>query len=1339
VTSTDADRLHEARQALLRQRLRGVPRAGAVPPVTRRRAAESAPLSLCQRQLWYLNQLAPDSAAYNELVTIRKTGPLDTDALRRAFTEIVRRHEMWRTTFQVIDGEPRQVVNAPPSFDLPVLDLTDQTFAEAERAAVELAAGDTRRPYDLAAGPLLRPRLVRLAPEHHRLYLGLHHLVFDGVSLYRVVLPELVTLYNAYAAGLPSPLAEPPIQYGDYAVWELEAAQQPAVAARVQRWRERLSGVAPLELPLDHARPARQRFRGGMVALHIAPSTVTRLRAIGSRQGASLFQVLAAAYAWWLHSYTGQEDVVFATANDLRGRPELASLVGYCLTPVVLRVDVSDGPTFLQLIDRMRGEVADALDNALPFEQLLRELDVPRDPRRNPVFQAMLVLEPPILTTDPSWSLHQMETAVGDAIGHAKFDLNVELDERPEGHIAGRLIFDADLFERGTAEVMGRHWTRLLEVLADAFDAPLAALELLDAQDRQRHLLEWSSPLVSSAPERCIHEVILAQVARTPEAVAVVANDAQLTYRELADRAAGVAQQLVALGAGPGAVVATVLDRTVDLAVGLLGVLMSGAAYLPIDPTQPKQRATFMLADAEADVLLTRTALLSRLPDADLPVLKIDDVAALDFNHVQRTRTAPHDPAYIIYTSGSTGRPKGVIVEHRGVSHIVTSAFRRFGVSPSDNVVTVASYTFDASVEDIFGSLALGATLVIAAERQVADLHALIALLENSKATLLHATPTTWSALVSAGWSGGSHLTAVSGGEPLTESLAAALIERSASVWNAYGPTEATITALCGEVHPNEPITVGRPLDDVAVYVVGGQYQLLPTGIPGEIVLGGPGVARGYLNRPEQTATRFIDDPFHPGQRVYRTGDRGRVLLDGRVQLLGRLDAQVKVRGFRIEPAEIEATLGRHPAVSECVVVARDDPQGGRRLVAYAVAESVQDTALRAWARSRLPDYMVPQTIVHLPALPVMLSGKVDRSALPAVGLRPAPVSSRQLARTTTERRMAVLWSSLLNVEVTDVTANFFDLGGHSLLAARLIDGLRESFGASVSLIEFLESDVTVAGLAARIEGVVDPTSTPSGRPVTPLFFVYPDMNSAVSARHLIRAWGAERPIYPLIPGQPGGQFDRSGGVEGLVRPLLAEIRQVQPSGPYLLAGFSLGGLLTYDIARQLAEAGHQVDWTGVVDCPTPRVAGALYEEVPVTLRQRYRRLRGRSRAERRAKYREVLMRTVRGGPQAFRSVEAFDYLGALDISRRYARSYPGIVHLFATAGSAEEVDDPSLGWAEFHPGPLDVCELAGDHWTVLDQPQIDDVAKAMRKSLDDAHSRMPMPAAECPSGSPAS
>jgi thioesterase domain-containing protein len=307
------------------------------------------------------------------------------------------------------------------------------------------------------------------------------------------------------------------------------------------------------------------------------------------------------------------------------------------------------------------------------------------------------------------------------------------------------------------------------------------------------------------------------------------------------------------------------------------------------------------------------------------------------------------------------------------------------------------------------------------------------------------------------------------------------------------------------------------------------------------------------------------------------------------------------------------------------------------------------------------------------------------------------------------------------------------------LLAARLIDGLRESFGASVSLIEFLESDVTVAGLAARIEGVVDPTSTPSGRPVTPLFFVYPDMNSAVSARHLIRAWGAERPIYPLIPGQPGGQFDRSGGVEGLVRPLLAEIRQVQPSGPYLLAGFSLGGLLTYDIARQLAEAGHQVDWTGVVDCPTPRVAGALYEEVPVTLRQRYRRLRGRSRAERRAKYREVLMRTARGGPQAFRSVEAFDYLGALDISRRYARSYPGIVHLFATAGSAEEVDDPSLGWAEFHPGPLDVCELAGDHWTVLDQPQIDDVAKAMRKSLDDAHSRMPMPAAECPSGSPAS
>ncbi len=785
-------------------------------------------------------------------------------------------------------------------------------------------------------------------------------------------------------------------------------------------------------------------------------------------------------------------------------------------------------------------------------------------------------------------------------------------------------------------------------------------------------------------------------------------------------RSAPVRSLVVSLriGAGPGRVVAVILDRTCDLVAGLLGVLLAGGAYLPIDPAQPARRTKFMITDSGATVLLTRTGLVSdpvALEDTDIAVVTVDapgpEYAAPEaLPQVENT-----DLAYVIYTSGSTGTPKGVLVEHGSVAKLLAGLFPGFGVAASDTVLAVASYTFDMSVGDIFGTLCAGARLVLASSAEAAEPHALGALIDQCGATYLSATPTTWSALLDIGWVGSSRLTVLSGGEPLPEVLAGRLLERCAAVWNTYGPTETTDVANCDRVVAGAPITVGHPLPGARVYVLDQQFRPLPAGVPGEIVIGGAGVARGYLNRPVEMAERFAADPFIEGGRVYRSGDRGRFLADGRLQHLGRYDDQLKIRGFRIEPAEIEAVLAEHPGVSAGVVVARATTQEDRQLVAYVVDSQVPDVELRAWVRARLPGYMVPAAIVHLAALPTTPGGKVERAALPAPATEHGAVLIGQPPRSPTEKRLADLWSAVLGTDVVDVHADFFDVGGHSLLAARLITDTEAEFGRSVDLSEFVKHGTTIAGLATMLTS--DPAAAEyatSTRP--PLFFVYPDPSSAVSVRHLVRAWGAEQPVYPLVPAQPNGRFDPAATVEDLAQPLIAVVRQLRPQGPYAFAGFSLGGLIAYEVGRQLAEAGEQVDWLGVFDTSTPAVAELRRRLSPW---EGFTRLRRRSRKVRWVKYREVGVRAVRRCLHVPSPHEHFDYSGAVAITCAYAQQGHELpVDLFVTADSITDLDSASLGWSQYHRGPLRVHPLPGDHFSLLDQPQIGEVAGLMLASL---------------------
>ncbi|WP_072805399.1 non-ribosomal peptide synthetase [Rhodococcoides yunnanense] len=1334
--------LTEARRRLLDARLRGVHTRGRACDHPVRRIDHPhgrAPLSAAQLQLWLVDRMSPHSSAYNELVTVRKSGSFDVDAFRWAFDHVVRRHDAWRTTFETLDGEPVQVVHEHLPSEPALLDLSHLSEGDAETEATSIAIQRTSQPYDLSTGPLIRPLLVRLSRSDHRLYLSMHHLVFDGVSMYRIVLPELVALYDARCAGVQALLPPLPIRYPDYAVWEREWVSSPEVERRIEHFRARLSGAQPLDLPQDRPRPPLKSSAGDVVPISIEPATVRALRELAASANATLFQVLAAAYSYWLQRYSGTRDVVFATACDLRQRPELESMVGYCLTPVVLRCSSEGASTFTDLLREVRHEILDAIGNAVPFEHLVRSLGLPRDPRRNPVFQSAFVLEPPMLTPDPSWSMHQMENAIGAALGKSKFDLSMELDQRSEGHVTGRLIYSTDLFDCGTAQSMTEQYVRLLNRISSTPDVPLTELLEPDTDDRRRQLLHLTRTPHDASTR--IDARVMEQARRTPDAVSVVVGTQSLTYRRLAERAQSISALLLDAGVTCGDVVATVLARSIDLVPALLGILMSGAAYVPIDPAQPARRREFMIADSGARVLLTDSS-----PDHPRAHRGLVVEALVESSRVpdkSSRATEPGDLAYMIYTSGTTGTPKAVRVEHRNVTSLMDSMPEALGTTAADTVLSVASYTFDMSIGDIFPTLGVGAALVVADEEQTKDPRLLIDLVGRSGATFMGATPTTWSALIAAGWSGNPALVAGSVGEPLPEPLADALLARCRAVWNGWGPTETTVFAGGGFVSEGEPITVGKPLTGVRLYVVDERLRLVPTGVPGEILIGGSGVTQGYANRPEESERRFLPDPFCEGHMVFRSGDRGRWLSDGRLQHLGRNDDQVKIRGFRVELGEVESVMAQFPGLDAVAAAAREDRDGRRQLVAYVVGpqpasrgsssrESVSlEVELRAWMRTRLPDYMVPTAVVHLSALPTSISGKLDRAALPA----PAPVMDDTTTRLQRKRigggvdpdartNVAALWSDVLGVDTVDENLNFFDLGGHSLHAAQLLARIESTLGISVTLADFLARGTTLAGLTDLTAQTVASRSRPQqAGSAPPIFVVYPDLASAMSLRHLSSVWKDELPAHPLLPILPGGRYARWHSIEQLAAPLLDAIRSVTPHGPYVLLGYSFGGLLAYELARRLSEDGSHVERVVMLDSPTPEMARQLIRRWKSPA-GRLARVREPDRTKMVLDYAANLRWAARERLIEARLVrraeaEQFDLRGAWDIIQRYSRGGHHVpMELFVTEETATAVGRAALGWKELHRGPLTTHRMPGDHATLLSRPRALEVAELVLQSL---------------------
>ncbi|MGW1062488.1 amino acid adenylation domain-containing protein [Micromonospora rubida] len=1203
-----------ARQALIAKRLR---RRQAAPAarISPRPAGSEVPLSYAQERVWFMDQLAPGEAAYHIAVPLRVRGPLDVAALRGALAGLTARHESLRTRFPAdADGRPTVVVEDTVEVPLTITGAADEAAAQA---LVDVASME---PFDLAAGPLLRALLIRLADDDgnpasapqdgtpdrrnvddHVLFLAQHHIVGDGWSV-DVLLRDLITLYHG---GEPPAL---PVQYGDFAVWEAGELDGPAARGHLDWWKSRLAGITPLELPLDAPRPATQTYRGDFVEFQLDPADTERLNALTRAGGGTLFMTLFAAYQVLLARHAGQDD--FAVGASVAGRsvPELENVVGMFINMLPLRAELAGDPTFTELLERTRHSVLDSFEHAeVPFAKVVHELGLPRDVSRSPVFQAMFVLQ--------NYEMGRF-TGVSDSadvrfqwtpmeLRATRFDFELHAVETTEG-LWGKLVFNTDLFTRETVERIARRWTTLLRAVVAAPDTPVSALELTAPAEREL-LAGWNDTTADFPQAQTLHGPFEQRAAATPDAVALTFEDRSVTYAELNAAANRVAHRLRAAGVGPEALVGVCAERSVELVAGLLGVLKAGGAYLPLDPEYPADRLSFMVTDAAAGVVLVQEHLRDVLPDTGATVLALDDESVwADQPTADPAPTAgPGNLAYVIYTSGSTGRPKGVPNTHRGIVNRLDWKQKTYRLGADDAVLQKTPASFDVSVWEFFWPLREGARLVLARPGGQKDAAYLRDLLVAERITTAHFVPSMLTVFL--GEDGVEAATGlrrvICSGEELP--LVSAVEFTARLPWcelhNLYGPTEAAIDVSAWHCDPAKlagltSVPIGGPIANLRLHVLDPAGNECPVGVAGELHIGGVGLARGYHRRPALTAERFVPDPFsgEPGARLYRTGDLARWVASpdgsGVVEFLGRIDHQVKLRGLRIELGEIESALREQPQVTEAAVIVREDTPGDKRLTGYVVGDA-EHAALKAALKETLPEYMVPTALVTLDALPLSPNGKLDRRALPA------PVVTREASvalvepRDDTERLLAGIWSEVLGVDTLGIDDDFFDLGGHSMLATQVVAKIRkaEHGGRAVGVMDLFQKR-TIRELAAFMTGdaaddgprrlLYELTKPiPAGRRVRTYVCVPYGGGSAIVYQPLADALPAGNSLYSLaIPGHDVGLSEDGLPFEELTRRVADEIVE-RIEGPIVLYGHcGVGSAIVAEVARKVEAAGRELE-----------------------------------------------------------------------------------------------------------------------------------------------------------------
>ena len=1322
--------LSDTKRELLARMLRGNPggegKAPAADLVRPRAPGTVPPLTADQRQVWLHAAMAPDMPLYNESITIHRLGRYDHRAMERAVSEVLRRHEAWRTTISVEDAEPVQIVHPATALSLPLDDVSHLPAGERDAAALAIGSADARAAIDFTQGPLFRARIVKLGEEEHRLYLTLHHIIFDGVSIYRVIVPELAAIYEAYSKGEPSPLPEPALHYGDYAVWQQENLKSAAIRRQLDYWRRTLADAPPkLELPGDRAKPPVPTHAGSMETFLIPHALFESLRTLSQRQGVTLYMTLLASFTAMLNRYTGEEDILVGGVTDLRRRPELERVVGYFLNTITLRTRPAPVLRFTEHLAQVRDSVLGALGaSEVPFDEVVRNLGVRRTPGAHPLFNILFSIEPPVDPFPAGWDLTQMDVVVGGA----KFDLYLELDERPEGML-GRFLYSTELFDVATIRRMIGHWLTMLDGIADDPDGPIAALPMLTPREASELLGQWAVT-ARPLPPVSLPAAIAAQARETPDALAVISANGRLSYAQLDAEAARIAALLRANGIGRGDLVALGVERSPMMVAALLGILRTGAAYLPLDPGFPAARLDQIVADARPKALLTDPELAATLPDWRVRVLDVNGEADATQGFV--AEIADEDLAYVLYTSGSTGAPKGVEIPHRALVNLLLSMREAPGYAPGESLLAVTTLSFDIAALEIFLPLVCGGRLLLASREEARDPTKLRTLLETLEPSVMQATPATWRALIEEGWQGSRSLRILCGGEALSRGLADDLLARCGELWNMYGPTETTIWSTIARVEPGDgPVPIGHPIANTQTYVLDAAGNLVPAGVVGELFIGGTGLAHGYRGRDDLTAERFAERRGVPGARLYRTGDFAKLSPGGTLFCLGRADAEEKIRGFRVAVEEIEGALARHPRVAAAAVRSWPDASGEKALAAYVVpaGEPATATELRAHLAALLPDYMMPARFETLDALPMTPNRKVDRNALPAP-------EGQVLVRDTTpphgahEERLAAIWREILGVEQIGRDDSFFELGGHSLLVAKLLRRAEREWGRKLGMAEFFQGH-RLSEMAARLGAALTPADAGGLVPIQPLGDAPPLLwlDAGPAFLPLAQGIGTHQPFL----GVPvDAILEREAGTalsfEQIADLVVGSIRAARPRGPYLIGGWCTSGILAFAVAAQLRREGEDVPLLVMAHSMNPR---ALHAIAGVRLRASKARFHARQwlreHPHRRARYLRDRLQAVLEEMRFSRARVAEGTHGALRAgldAAAYAYAppaYDGDVALFIPS-QRPRVLDPRAGWQRLVRGGFKPFEIAGGHSTMLQPPHVDAFAAHLRDVIDDAH-----------------
>jgi amino acid adenylation domain-containing protein len=1352
------------KQALIARRLRGTGKPSDIDkPVIAKTNPMEGPLSFGQQRFWFLEQLEPGQPVYHVCFGLRLNGPLNRSAVESALTGIVRRHEALRTVFKSRDGAPVQIVSPAGPVTVPVIEL-DQAQLHSRMES------EAARPFDLTRDLLLRATLFRTAPEEHVLLFVMHHIATDAWSI-QLLLDEWTALYDAQIACREPKLPELPIRYLDFALWQRQSVETQSIQDELAYWKRQLVDNPILQLPTEQPRPAIPTDRGATRSIVFDSALCSSLARLASEEGATKFMTLLAAFKILLQRYSGQDDIVAGCPISRRTQQQTEDLIGLFLNISVLRTDLSGDPTFRELLERIRTTALDAYAHQnVPFEKVVEELHPARDASRTPLFQVMFSYQEASMPVKTLAGGLQAEVFEFD-LSVAPFDLTLLVQEDGDKLVA-TLEYKTDLFSGQGIDRMLGHLRTLLEGIVRTPDAHISELPLLTAAEKRQLLTEFNPSPAEFPREKCLHELFGEQAASTPAATAIKFGSHSLTYRELNERANQVAHYLKAAGAGMETLVGICLERSSEMIVAVLGILKAGAAYVPFEPDEPTERVAFKLRDSGVKVLITQQALLGTLPcdESTKPaVICVDRDHAAIVRHSRENlqiQARPNNLAYVVYTSGSTGMPRGVMVEHHSLVNHSIALVRYFGLGPADRVLQFAPLSFDVSAEEIFPTLLTGGRLVLrpaGLSVSIQDFHPFVT---NERLTVLNLPTPYWRQWMAAMEEGGLQLPpslrlVIAGSDTVRREDYAQWqrLTREGVRWcNAYGTTEATITATIYEPCPGETppcVPIGRPTMNTQVYILDRHQRLVPIGVPGEIYIGGEEVARGYLNRPE--AENFVPDIFsgRAGALLNRTGDFGRWRADGNIEFLGRRDNQVKIRGFRIELGEVESALLQHPDVKEAVVLPREDGHGEKCLVAYLVAgdAAAQLTGkVRQFLKQRLPPYMVPAAIVLLPELPRLSNGKLDADALPAPGAeRPDLEETFVAPGDSLEEKLANIWRQVLGLEKVGVHDNFFDLGGHSLLAVRLFAEVEKLTGWNLPVLTLFQSPTIkqLAEIIRRTQSTERRSSilTVQSQGTQPPFFLVHGAGGGMlwGYANLAKYMGPDQPVYAFNSRGLDG-LEEFATVEELAAQYVQELRAFQPKGPYYLGGYCFGGEVAFEMAQQLSAQGEKPALLTLINSMpssssfykirftplwTARFIRNSWRWLHYFSRWSPRRRRGfigrklRSCGKRLHRH---LDSTVPFGPSAEDTIDLSLYSeeqarvweAHLRASDNYRpRSYPGRLVLFRTNIHPVFCSfDPTYGWGEFARAGVTVKIVPGDHESILAEPHVRKVAAELKECL---------------------